>query len=205
MVNEPIGQIAEKLKARYGMDFDKLKEEKIDGRIYLMARPSRRHIRIQRNIARIFEDYFRRNKRKCEALIEDMLYLENGDYMEPDVMVFCYEDGRENQADVPVIIIEVLSKSSRKRDLGVKMVKYAFLGIREYWVADQYSSALDVYVLDNGRYRLEITCGVDTASEEEPVRLFMEQLEEKDLVPEFVSEMFDGLTVKAEDVFYSVV
>ena len=205
MVNEPVGQIAEKLRARYGMDFDKLKEEKIDGRIYLMARPNRRHIRIQGNIARIFGNYFSQRGKKCEALIEDMLYLENGDYMEPDVMVFCYEDGRENKEEVPVIVIEVLSKSSRKRDLGVKMIKYAFLGIREYWVVDQYGSALDVYVLDNGRYRLEITCGVDTDSEEEPVKLFIDQLEEKDLVPEFVSEMFDGLTVKAEDVFYSVI
>jgi hypothetical protein len=56
---------------------------------------------------------------------------------------------------------------------------------------------LDVYVLDNGRYELKITCGIDENQEEES--------DEKDLVPEFVSDIFADLTVKAEEVFYSVI
>ena len=187
----------EQLKKRYGMDFHKLKEEKINGKIYLMARPSKPHARIQRNITNIFNDYFRQKNKKCEPLPEIRLDLDNGDYVEPDVMVFCYENEREDKEEVPLIVIEVLSKSSRKKDLGIKMEKYAWLGIREYWVIDQYSSILDVYVLDNGRYKLTITCGIDNSLEEET--------EIKDLVPEFVSAIFPDLIIKAEEVFYSVI
>jgi len=197
IINPADSPFVANLKKRYGMDFDKLKEEKIDGKIYLMAPPSRRHMRFMRNITIMFSNYFSSKNRKCEVLPEVRLDLENGDYVEPDIQVFCYENDREDKEDVPLIVIEVLSKSSRKRDLGVKKEKYAFLGIREYWIIEQEVSVLDVYVLENGRYKLEITCGIDNILEEET--------EEKDLVPEFISAIFPDLTVKAEEVFYSVI
>ena len=104
----------------------KIKKEKIDGKIYLMARPTKRHMRIQGNIYKIFSNYFTRNGRKCEALFEIRVDFENGDYLEPDVSVFCYENGREDQEEVPPIVVEVLSKSSRKRDLVPEFISAIF-------------------------------------------------------------------------------
>ena len=178
-------------------------KEKIDGKIYLMARPSRRHTRIQGNIYNIFSNYFRQNNKKCEAMFEAQLDIDENNYVVPDVMVFCYENDRENREDLPVIIVEMLSKSTRKKDLTVKMKQYAALGVREYWIIDHQMSVLDVYILRNGAYELEITCGIDDEINKPDDDDNKD--EENYLVPEFVSDIFAGLLIKAEDVFYSVI
>ena len=63
------------------------------------------------------------------------------DYVAPDVMVFpdlpgdypaphykIWEDG------VPALVVEVLSKSTWKDDVGVKKDAYQAMVIREYWI-----------------------------------------------------------------------
>lgn len=36
----------------------------------------------------------------------------------------------------PDLVIEVLSKSTRSRDMGIKLWRYHDAGVREYWIID---------------------------------------------------------------------
>ena len=81
--------------------------------------------------------------RSCRCLDNVHLFYREGvpDYVAPDVMVFpdlpgdypalhykIWEDG------APALVVEVLSKSIWKDDVGVKKDAYYAMGVRKYWI-----------------------------------------------------------------------
>ena len=67
------------------------------------------------------------------------------------------EDYRLWENPVPDLVIEMLSKTTSKNDIGLKQNTYEHLGIREYWLFDpkgfELPQPLTGYRLQNGRYR----------------------------------------------------
>jgi len=174
-----------------------IKEEKIDGKIYYMAPPSRKHRNVQYNIANIFNEYFKKNKKRCISIFEDQLDIDNDGYVLPDIMVFCYN----NSKDIPLIVIEVLSNSTRERDLGVKMEKYAKLGIKEYWIVTWETLSIDIYLLsDDNRYKLYKSYAYFALNKSKR----RNDEAEAEAVKEFSPVSVPELTVRLEDVFYFV-
>lgn len=51
------------------------------------------------------------------------------------------------------LIVEVLSPSTRERDLGVKAHLYARVGVGEYWTVDPDAETLTVYQLTSAGYQ----------------------------------------------------
>jgi Uma2 family endonuclease len=47
---------------------------------------------------------------------------------------------------VPDIVVEVLSDSTRERDLGAKADRYLSNGVKEYWIADPSKKTLDLWI-----------------------------------------------------------
>jgi Uma2 family endonuclease len=81
------------------------------------------------------------------------------DIVEPDLIFLSrgrttiYEDRIVEGA--PDLVIEILSPSTRRRDLGLKLALYARAGVREYWVADPEARTLVIYALtEQGGYQL---------------------------------------------------
>ena len=54
----------------------------------------------------------------------------------------------------PDIVVEVLSPSTRSRDLGKKKALYARFGVREYWIVDPVARTIAVHVLRGDRFDL---------------------------------------------------
>ena len=52
----------------------------------------------------------------------------------------------------PILIVEVVSPDSVKRDYRYKRSEYAALGINEYWIVDPASQKITVLLLDEGLY-----------------------------------------------------
>lgn len=105
-----------------------VKHEYMDGYVYAMAGASKKHNQISRNILYGLENNLRQKKSSCETFSSDMkLKLSNkaNSFFYPDVMVTC-EDDNENEyyQNYPIIIVEVLSKSTRKNDSSSKMLNY---------------------------------------------------------------------------------
>jgi len=110
-----------------------------------MAPPCRQHREVQYNLTSIFNNYFRQNKKRCISIFEDQLDIDEDGYVLPDVKIYCYN----NSKNIPLMVIEVLSPATRERDLGVKMEKYAKLGIKEYWIVTWETLSIDVYLLSD--------------------------------------------------------
>ena len=52
----------------------------------------------------------------------------------------------------PLLVIEVVSPESTKRDYRYKRSEYAALGINEYWIVDPIEQQLTILVLNEGLY-----------------------------------------------------
>lgn len=53
---------------------------------------------------------------------------------------------------VPFLIVEVVSKSTAKRDRNDKKIGYAEIGVQLYLIADPDKKTLEVFTLQNGKY-----------------------------------------------------
>jgi len=182
-MNQPIQNISERFP----------KTEKIDGKIYLMSAPCDEHIDVQANLIHIFMDYFKRNKKKCRARQDAKTNLDEDNYLKPDLKVVCYE---KNNEGTTTIVIEVLSKSTQKRDLGVKMKKYAELGIKEYWIITWELSLATIYLLnEDKKYEFYNSYAFFKPGEE------LDEEEQKEVLAEFSPVSFPELVIRLEDVF----
>ena len=174
-------------------------EEKINGKIYLMARPARNHMRVQGNLCTIFNTFFKQKGKKCEAIFEDEFYIDEDNYFVPDVKVLCHD----KKDDIPVIIIEVLSKSTRDKDLTVKMKKYAELGVKEYWLVDYKNHSIDIYLLNDNFYQVFKSYSFFLIEDFSRIKEEREK-EEKEAIKEFSPVSFPEIVIPLEDVFYMV-
>ena len=52
----------------------------------------------------------------------------------------------------PDLVVEILSPSTRRRDLVDKLAVYEAAGVREYWLADPAQRRFVAYTLANGRF-----------------------------------------------------
>ena len=63
--------------------------------------------------------------------------------IEPDLMVRPLAPLRGwDHAPVPILVVEVLSKTTQKRDLNEKRDFYMEKGVPEYWVVDRYARSV---------------------------------------------------------------
>ena len=80
----------------------------------------------------------------------DVVFDDNN-VTEPDVLFICAEHldivKEAHVQGAPDLMVEVLSASTRIRDLGVKAHLYAKFGVREYWILDSEVATLFVYRL----------------------------------------------------------
>ena len=91
--------------------------------------------------------------------------MANDTVVQPDIVYVTHERLPEVAGKwihgAPDLVVEVLSPSTRARDLTVKRKVYAQFGVREYWVLDPESRALTILGLSGKRYQ-ELASGVGT-------------------------------------------
>jgi Uma2 family endonuclease len=114
------------------------KHEYLDGQIYAMAGASINHQRIIANLMRLFGNQLRNTP--CEPLASDTK-VKVGDLavFYPDLIVVCEpETSNDYYTEQPLIIVEVLSKSTRRVDETTKRRLYQTLpSLQEYVLIEQ--------------------------------------------------------------------
>ncbi len=148
------------MQKRYTIeDYYDLPEERraelIDGIIYDMSSPSVMHQIITGKLFVQFSNYIERNKGKCMLLHSPMdVQLDSDMYtmVQPDLMIVCDRNKNAGRCimGAPDLIIEVLSPSTKKKDMGIKLYKYKDAGVREYWVVDPKEKRIIVYEFEKG-------------------------------------------------------
>jgi prevent-host-death family protein len=165
-----------------------LRMEFINGEIYLLGSPSIGHQEILGRLYLIFTEFFK--EKKCRVFLApfDVHFkkkdLKEPDVMQPDLLVACdlennvTEKGR--YMGTPALVIEILSDSTRSKDMIDKLNTYRLSGVKEYWIIDQKQQNIMVYDFDN--YEID------------KYKTF-----EKGAVAQ--SQVFDGLTVDVTSLF----
>lgn len=144
--------------------------ELINGRIYYMSPPGRRHQQILFSLSRKIADYIDIKQGSCEVDIAPFAVFLNADdqnYVEPDISVICDKNKLTDKgcAGAPDWIIEVVSPGSRRMDYYTKLFKYRTAGVREYWIVDPDKNRILVYNFereDTGDYTFSdvVTSGI---------------------------------------------
>lgn len=119
----------------------KIKHEFMDGLIFSMAGARRNHSLAGTNIATELNLQLR--ERKCEVHANDFrVKIRKGHFVYPDVAIACGEILTEDDDLTllnPIVVFEVLSKSTEQRDRGDKAEDYFRLeSLHEYVLVSQY-------------------------------------------------------------------
>ena len=127
-----------------------VKHEYIDGAVYAMAGASANHGRIVANL--VGKLLVHLENTPCEPFFSDMKVKAGKNFFYPDVIVDCHnEDGDAYYTTAPILIVEVLSKSTRKTDKALKRLAYqAISTLQEYVLIEQ--DLVDVEVCRRGNH-----------------------------------------------------
>jgi Uma2 family endonuclease len=79
------------------------------------------------------------------------------DVVEPDLLYLSNERAAQvltplHAKGVPELVVEIASKSTRKRDETLKRRLYERAGVSEYWIVDPVSDAIHVFTRENDRF-----------------------------------------------------
>jgi Uma2 family endonuclease len=129
---------------------DGTRAELIDGQMYMMAPPNRRHQEIVFSLSRKIADYIDSKGGSCKTYIAPFavfLNADNKNYVEPDISVICDRNKLTDNgcAGAPDWVIEIVSPGSRRMDYSTKVFKYRSAGVREYWIVDPDKKRITVW------------------------------------------------------------
>ncbi len=129
--------------------------ELIDGDMYMMAPPGRRHQDISAYLHSTIYNYIHDNGGRCKTYAAPFAVFLNEDdrtYVEPDISVICDESKLDDRGcnGAPDWIIEIVSPGSKRMDYFTKLFKYRTAGVSEYWIVDPEKEKVMVYLFDCG-------------------------------------------------------
>ena len=124
--------------------------ELIDGKLYMMAPPSRIHQKILQELSRVIGNNISSKGGSCEVYPAPFAVFLNEDdknYVEPDISVICDKNKLTDKgcSGAPDWIIEIVSPSSQRMDYLTKLLKYRTAGVKEYWIVNPMKETVQVY------------------------------------------------------------
>ena len=129
--------------------------ELIDGVIYEMASPTLYHQWVLTQLGHLFSNFIDEHDGSCRAFVAPLdVTPDPADIytiVQPDVMIICDRsllDGKYCDG-APDLVVEILSPSTRRKDMTIKLHKYAAAGVREYWIVDIAKERVIVYDFDH--------------------------------------------------------
>lgn len=164
--------------------------ELIDGQIYYLASPRFKH---QVAVNELFGQFYNWFKGKpCRPLTSpfdvklfnrEEKFEYDPNVVQPDILVMCdeekvTEDGKYE--GIPTLVVEVLSPSTKGKDMVKKLQLYMNSNVKEYWVVDPDREYIQLY-----------------------------HFEDRELVDSFIyykgmeatSLVFKGLTIQVDEIF----
>lgn len=152
--------------------------ELVAGELVPMALPTGRHVQIQKFLSRVFEAEIARQQLPWTT-IQGGLGIQSprgnrwATVRIPDGVVLPLEQWQEMgsrealirlEDPPPLLVVEVVSESSRAADYRAKQAEYCVLGIGEYWVVDPLEEKVSLLLLHEGWYDVLELKGSDPVS-----------------------------------------
>lgn len=120
------------------------KHEYEDGYVYAMSGTSKNHDKIMINLVRKLGGHL--DNMPCDVYSNVKAHVSKTKFYYPDVMVVCGDDNdNEYYTEKPTLIVEVLSKSTRRKDHTTKRFAYRQIEtLQEYVLIEQDSVHVEV-------------------------------------------------------------
>jgi Uma2 family endonuclease len=127
-----------------GEKISDVKHEYINGEVYAMAGASRSHNILTGNVWSAFMAHL--DGTRCISFSSDMKVNIDNQFFYPDVLVTCDDDlGDDYYTKAPIILVEVLSKSTRKMDKSFKLAAYKTIpSLLEYVLIEQEFAEIEI-------------------------------------------------------------
>ncbi|MBQ9488090.1 MAG: Uma2 family endonuclease [Selenomonadaceae bacterium] len=130
------------------------------------------------------------------------VYFPDGSLFQPDFSIVLKENEQiitwgGDIYGAPDLVVEILSRSTKKRDITIKKDTYERNGVREYWIIDPWIKSVTVYLLQDGKYFLDDEYILFDEKELEKLN-DAEKAEIKNEVP---VSILDGLKVPLKYIF----
>lgn len=127
--------------------------ELIDGVFYDMEAPTSTHQIVILEIGVQLSSYIKTTENKRIVLMAPMdvqLNCDSKTIVQPDLFVVCERDKVRQHVvyGAPDLVVEIVSPSSRRKDMSIKLSKYMEAGVREYWMVDPEKKRVLVYPLE---------------------------------------------------------
>lgn len=142
------------LEEYYALSDDQ-RMELIDGAFYVMEAPSLPHQDVIFELGMCIRRFIKKRKGRCRAFVAPIdVQLDRDDktMVQLDIVVVCDEKKLTERCiyGAPDLVIEVLSESTRKKDMTIKLDKYRKAEVREYWMADIGRQRVITYFFEDG-------------------------------------------------------
>ncbi|MDW7685065.1 MAG: type II toxin-antitoxin system prevent-host-death family antitoxin [Bacillota bacterium] len=130
-----------------------LRMEYINEEIVLLSSPDTFHQVISGNLFTSLRYYLQGNKCKVFFAPFDVHFYKKDfktpDVMQPDLLIACDVEETVNEKGkymgTPTLCVEILSKSTRSKDMVDKLNTYMLSGVREFWIVDPKKQSVLVY------------------------------------------------------------
>ena len=153
---KPIGfRVEESMQGFYSVeDYRQIPDDKryelIDGFLYEMEAPSFVHQDVLSYISFRFNSYIHAHHGRCKVLFAPLdVQLDQDDrtMLQPDLVVVCDPEKmvRGGVFGAPDFVLEVLSPSTKEKDMIIKRRKYQIAKVEEYWIIDPMKKLLYVH------------------------------------------------------------
>jgi len=140
---------------------DGRRHEIIDGDHYVTPSPNLEHQRYSRRIQfQLYEQIELQGRGEVFNAPCDV-ELSAHDIVVPDLIVVLTDNAgileTQKVHGSPDLVVEILSRSTKQRDRGLKKRLYERTGVPEYWIVVPNQRVVEQYALADGRYRLVAT------------------------------------------------
>ena len=127
--------------------------EFLNGEIYIMSSPDINHQETLGNLHMVFREFFK--EKKCRPFMApfDVHFrkkdIKDPDVLQPDLIVLCDLESNVNEnkryTGTPTLTLEILSSSTRSRDMVYKLNTFMLSGVCEYWIVDIANQRITIY------------------------------------------------------------
>lgn len=134
------------LEELHSLPDDGSKYELIHGELFVTPPPTDNHETILARLSRVLDPYVAEQRLGFVYHPRAVVRFE-GSEVEPDLMVRLPQADRKADwkgAPLPILVVEVLSPYTRRRDRMQKLDFYMEIGIAEYWILDPERESITI-------------------------------------------------------------
>lgn len=133
--------------------------ELINGEIVRRASPNSPHQILSEKLSRRMGNFAEEHDLGQVLYAPLDVILDDVSAPQPDILFiskarFHVIDPNNGIVGAPDLIVEILSKGTGYLDKGTKKDLYEKFQVKEYWIVDLIRRSIEVYALENGRYKL---------------------------------------------------